>query len=80
MKRDAVTHLRALFERGPKRGVVTLALSAKGSGGVAAMVDHCIIVPTDRIGRAQEVQLTIEQTNCELVDEEDWTAHESVRP
>lgn len=53
-----------------KKGVATLALSAKGGGALATMVDHCIIVPTDRTDRAQEIQLNIQHSICEMIDDE----------
>jgi D-sedoheptulose 7-phosphate isomerase len=52
------------------KGVATLALSAKGGGALATMVDHCIIVPTDRTDRAQEIQLNIQHSICEMIDDE----------
>jgi D-sedoheptulose 7-phosphate isomerase len=52
------------------RGVATLALSAKGGGPLAAIVDHCIVVPTDRTDRAQEIQMAIQHAICDLVDVE----------
>ena len=61
--------LRAV-EAARAKGVATLALSAKGGGPIAALVDHCIVVPTDRTDRAQEIQLAIEHAICELIDEE----------
>ena len=53
------------------RGVATLALSAKGGGPLAALVDHCIVVPTDRTDRAQEIQMCIEHYICECAESED---------
>lgn len=53
-----------------KKGVATLALSAKGGGALATLVDHCIVVPTDRTDRAQEIQLNIQHSICELIDDE----------
>ncbi|MBI1809272.1 MAG: SIS domain-containing protein [Gemmatimonadetes bacterium] len=52
------------------KGVATLALSAKGGGPLASIVDHCIIVPTERTDRAQEIQLCISHAICESIDEE----------
>jgi D-sedoheptulose 7-phosphate isomerase len=52
------------------RGVATLALSARGGGALATVVDHCIVVPTDRTDRAQEIQLNIQHSICELVDDD----------
>ncbi len=51
-----------------QKGVATLVLSAKGGGPIAAMVDHCIVVPTDRTDRAQEIQLAIQHAICDAVD------------
>jgi len=56
-------------EAARKKGVATLALSAKGGGPLAAAVDHCIIVPTDRTDRAQEIQLAIQHAICDRIDE-----------
>lgn len=52
------------------KGVATLALSAKGGGPIAALVDHCIVIPTDRTDRAQEIQLAIQHAICDRVDGE----------
>ena len=49
-------------------GVATLALSAKGGGPLAVLVDHCIVVPTDRTDRAQEIQLCIQHYICECAE------------
>jgi D-sedoheptulose 7-phosphate isomerase len=53
-----------------KKGVATFALSAKGGGALATVVDHCIVVPTDRTDRAQEIQLNIQHSICEMIDDE----------
>ena len=53
------------------RGVATLALSAKGGGALATLVDHCIVVPTDRTDRAQEIQMCIEHYVCECAEVDD---------
>ena len=53
-----------------KKGVATLALSAKGGGAILEVVDHCIVIPTDRTDRAQEIQLNIQHSICELIDDE----------
>ncbi len=53
-----------------KKGTATLALSAKGGGAILEVVDHCIVVPTDRTDRAQEIQLSIQHSICELIDDE----------
>lgn len=65
--------LRAVEAARAKR-VKTLALSARGGGKIVEQVDHCIVVPSDRIDRAQEIQLAIEHAICEAVDEEVFSA------
>jgi D-sedoheptulose 7-phosphate isomerase len=57
-------------EAARKKGVATLALSARGGGAIKALVDHCIVVPTDRTDRAQELQLNIQHMICEMIDDE----------
>ena len=48
-----------------------MSLSAKGGGPLAVLVDHCIIVPTDRTDRAQEIQLCIQHYICECAEKDD---------
>lgn len=55
-------------EAAKQKGVATLALSAKGGGPIAALVDHCIVIPTDRTDRAQELQLAIQHAICDQID------------
>jgi D-sedoheptulose 7-phosphate isomerase len=57
-------------ETARKKGVATLALSAKGGGKIKDLVDLCIVVPTDRTDRAQEIQMNIQHAICESIDEE----------
>lgn len=61
-------NLMKAVEAAKAKGVATLALSAKGGGPLAAVVDHCIVVPTDRTDRAQEIQLNIQHYICECVE------------
>jgi len=58
-------------EAAQAKGVATLALSAKGGGPLAVLVDHCLIVPTDRTDRAQEIQMCIEHYICEQAEADD---------
>jgi D-sedoheptulose 7-phosphate isomerase len=51
-------------------GVQVLAFSARDGGRLAGVADHCVIVPTDRTDRAQEIHLCIEHAICELVERE----------
>jgi D-sedoheptulose 7-phosphate isomerase len=55
-------------EAARKKGVATLALSANGGGPLAMLVDLCIVVPTDRTDRAQEIQMAIQHAICDSVD------------
>ena len=55
-------------EAAKARGVATLALSAKGGGPLASVVDHCVVIPTDRTDRAQEIQMAIQHAICDAVD------------
>lgn len=52
------------------KGVRVLAFTAGDGGELRALADHCIIVPTDRTDRAQEIHLCIEHRICELVERE----------
>ena len=61
--------LRAV-EAAKALGVRTLALTAKDGGRIRAMVDLCLVVPTERTDRAQEIHLAIQHGICDVVDEE----------
>ncbi len=50
------------------RSVKVLAFSARDGGALRTVVDHCVIVPTDRTDRAQELHLCIEHIICDLVE------------
>ncbi|MDQ3697290.1 MAG: SIS domain-containing protein [Gemmatimonadota bacterium] len=52
------------------RGVPVLALSSRDGGALRALADHCVVVPTDRADRAQEVHLCIQHLICEIVETE----------
>lgn len=49
--------------------VATFALTARDGGALALLVDHCIIVPTDRTDRAQELHLCIQHLICDSVEQ-----------
>jgi D-sedoheptulose 7-phosphate isomerase len=51
-------------------GMRTLALTAKDGGKVKDVADLCLIVPTERTDRAQEVHLAIQHAICDVVDAE----------
>ncbi|MGV3708364.1 MAG: D-sedoheptulose-7-phosphate isomerase [Gemmatimonas sp.] len=50
-------------------GVSTLAFSAKDGGAIRSLVDLCIVVPTQRTDRAQEIHLCIEHLICDHVEQ-----------
>ncbi|MCA0376395.1 MAG: SIS domain-containing protein [Gemmatimonadetes bacterium] len=50
------------------KGVQTLALTAKDGGALRTRVDHCIVVPTDRTDRAQELHLCIQHAICDAIE------------
>src|SRR5918997_5045353 len=52
------------------RGVPVLALAARDGGALRALADHCLVVPTDRTDRAQEIHLCIQHLICEIVEDE----------
>jgi D-sedoheptulose 7-phosphate isomerase len=52
------------------RNVAVLAMSARGGGKIAALATHCVVIPTDRTDRAQELQLCIQHVICDLVERE----------
>jgi D-sedoheptulose 7-phosphate isomerase len=52
------------------RGVSTIAFSARDGGALRGLVDHNVIVPTQRTDRAQEIHLCIEHAICEMVEGE----------
>ena len=52
------------------KGVRILAFSARDGGELRALADHCVIVPTSRTDRAQELHLCIEHLICDFVERE----------
>lgn len=56
-------------ESAREHSVATLALSAKDGGALKALVDHCIVVPTERTDRAQEIHLCIQHLICDSVEQ-----------
>jgi D-sedoheptulose 7-phosphate isomerase len=49
-------------------GVRTVALVARGGGRLRELVDLAIVVPTDRVTMAQEIQLALGHEICEEVE------------
>jgi len=61
--------LRAAEAARAKRAKV-LSFAARDGGGLKALSDHIVIVPTDRTDRAQEVHLCMEHAICEAIERE----------
>jgi D-sedoheptulose 7-phosphate isomerase len=61
--------LRAV-ESAKALGIRTVALTAKDGGKIKAIADLCLVVPTERTDRAQEIHLAIQHGICDVVDEE----------
>lgn len=51
-------------------GMRTIALTAKDGGKVRALAELCLVVPTQRTDRAQEIHLAIQHAICDVIDEE----------
>ncbi len=51
-------------------GVPVLAFSARDGGKLRAIADHCVVIPTDRTDRAQEMHLCLEHIICDIVERE----------
>jgi len=51
-------------------GAATVGLLARGGGALAAAVDLAIVVPTDDVALAQEIQLAIDHHVCSVVEQE----------
>lgn len=51
------------------KGVLVLALSARDGGKLRSIADHCIVVPTDRTDRAQEIHMCIQHAICDAIEE-----------
>ena len=52
-----------------KAGVGTVGVLARGGGRLRSMVDLAVVVPTERVSRAQEIQLAIGHIVCRCVEE-----------
>lgn len=61
--------LRAV-EAAREKGVVTVALLARGGGPLAEEADHALVLPTESGAHAQETQLAIGHIVCQLVEEQ----------
>ena len=50
-------------------GVRTVGVLARGGGALRRLVDIALVVPTDSVSRAQEIQLAIGHIVCGHVEE-----------
>lgn len=50
--------------------IPVLAFAARDGGALAQLVDHIVIVPTERTDRAQEIHMCVQHLICEIVEEE----------
>jgi len=53
-----------------KRGMSTVALTGKGGGALAPLVDVAVIVPSAVTARIQESHIAVCHVLCELVEHE----------
>ena len=57
-------------EAAKRKGAPVVAFSSRDGGALRAIVDHSVIVPSDRTDRAQEIHLCIEHAICEIIEAE----------
>jgi D-sedoheptulose 7-phosphate isomerase len=69
-------NLVAAVQAAQAKSIATLGFLAKGGGALAGLVDHAVVVPTDRTDHAQEIHLCIEHGICDAVDA--WLSGESL--
>ncbi|MBA3560309.1 MAG: SIS domain-containing protein [Gemmatimonadaceae bacterium] len=50
--------------------IPVLAFAARDGGALSQLVDHIVIVPTERTDRAQEIHMCVQHLICEIVEEE----------
>ena len=50
------------------KGIPVLAMSAKDGGALRSRADLCIVVPTTRTDRAQEIHLCIQHAICDAIE------------
>ncbi|MBN2282408.1 MAG: D-sedoheptulose 7-phosphate isomerase [Deltaproteobacteria bacterium] len=56
------------FEEAKKRGIITVALTGRDGGKMAAIADFNLTVSSNSVPRVQEVHITVGHVICELVD------------
>lgn len=58
----------AAVEAAKKIGCLTIGLTGKKGGNLAARCDECVLVPAERTARIQEAHICIIHLWCEMVD------------
>lgn len=56
--------------RARDRGAAVVGFTAHDGGALKALCDVCIVVPTGRTDRAQEIHLCLEHAICELLEDD----------
>ena len=59
-----------VVETARRLGIRTVVLTSKDGGKIRAMADLCLVVPTTRTDRAQEIHLAIQHGICDVIDAE----------
>lgn len=57
------------LEEAKRLGGITVALSGRDGGKLAAMADHALVVPSPHTPRIQEMHITLIHLFCDLVEE-----------
>ena len=63
-------NLLAAARAARERGVATVGFLGRGGGGLAPLVDHAVVVPSEDSGRIQVIHLALEHLIVELVEAE----------
>ncbi len=56
------------LEVAKKRGMITIALTGRDGGKMAAIADHHLNVSSNSVPRIQEVHITVGHVICEMID------------
>lgn len=56
-------------EMARSRGIEVLGFAARDGGRLKQLATHCLVIPTERTDRAQELHLCIEHIICDLIDQ-----------
>jgi D-sedoheptulose 7-phosphate isomerase len=56
-------------EAAQAKGIEVLGFAARDGGRLKQLATHCVVIPTQRTDRAQELHLCIEHIICDLIDQ-----------